>query len=336
MSILSERETYKPLEYPWAYEYYMQSERMHWIPEEVRLDRDIRDWNSKMSPEQINLVTNIFRFFTQGDVDVAKGYIEKFMPMFPKPELRMMMSSFAAREATHIEAYALLIDTLGMPETEFSAFLEYEVMMKKHDYVENFNPHYDLNEVDKDDHLREMARTLAVYPAFTEGLQLFSSFVMLLSFQRPEGGGIMNGMGEIVEWSIKDESLHVEGMLRLFEAFISEYPYIWDDDLRGEIYQIARDMVEMEDAFIDLAFEMGEVPGMEKEEIKGYIRYIADRRLNQLGLKSNWKIKNNPLPWVDEIINSVVHSNFFESRATEYGKGAVTGDWQDIWGNKSE
>ena len=330
-SILTGRETYKPLEYPWAYEFYQQSERMHWIPEEVRLDRDIRDWNQKMSPEQINLVTNIFRFFTQGDVDVAKGYIEKFMPLFPKPELRMMMSSFAAREATHIEAYALLIDTLGMPETEFSAFLEYDVMMQKHSYVDNFNPADIVSGVP--DYYREIAKTLAVYPAFIEGLQLFSSFVMLLSFQRPEGGGIMNGMGEIVEWSIKDESLHVEGMLKVFETFIQEHPHIWTDDLRGEIYEIGRQMVALEDKFIDLAFEMGGVPGLDKDDVKTYIRYIADRRLNQLGLKAEHNIKYNPMPWVDEIINSVVHSNFFESRSTEYGKGTVTGEWGTIWGD---
>ena len=327
MPLFIPRDTYKPLEYPWAYEYYQQSERMHWIPEEVRLDRDIRDWNHKMSPAQINLVSNILKFFTQSDVDVAKGYIEKFMPLFPVPEIRMMMSSFAAREATHIEAYALLIDTLGLPESEYSAFLEYKVMRDKHEYAFKYNPW----DAPDGEFYEEMAETLAVYPAFTEGLQLFSSFVMLLAFQRPEAGGLMNGMGEIVEWSIKDESVHVEGMLKLFEVFVSEHPHIWTDELRGRLYQIARDMVELEDKFIDLAFEAGDVPGITKDEVKTYIRYIADRRLNQLGLKANWEIKSNPLPWVDEIINSVVHSNFFESRSTEYGKGSVTGNWADIW-----
>ena len=141
-------------------------------------------------------------------------------------------------------------------------------------------------------------------------------------------------MGEVVEWSIKDESLHVEGMLKLFETFIQEYSHIWTDELRGEIYQIAREMVDLEDKFIDLAFEMGDIPGITKEEVKTYIRYIADRRLNQLGLKSNWNLglRESPLPWVDEIINSVVHANFFESRATEYGKGAITGSWEEVWG----
>lgn len=334
--LLTPRTHYKPLEHPWAFEFYQTSEKMHWLPQEVKLDRDVRDWNSKLSPAEKHLLTQIFRFFTQGDVDVAQGYYEKFIPLFPKPELRMMMGSFAAREAVHIEAYSLLIDTLGLPETEYKAFAEYEEMAAKHQYLERFNPQdweVGLYEMDQAvvDH-REVSRALAVYPAFTEGLQLFSSFVMLLNFQRPEGGGVMNGMGEIVEWSIKDESLHVEGMLKLFEVFIEENPSIWTDDFRGELYQIARDMVDLEDKFIDLAFSLGGIRGLTAEEVKQYIRFIADRRLLQLGLKPNWGIKENPLPWVDEIINSVVHTNFFEARATEYAKGALTGTWGDVWG----
>lgn len=337
MTILDQRIIYKPMEYPWAYEIYRTHEQMHWIPQEVKLDRDLRDWNQKMTPGQKNLVGNILKFFTQGDIDVARGYIEKFMPLFPKPELRMMMSSFAAREAVHIEAYALLNDTLGIPESEFSAFMDYEVMAEKHTYLGDFNPRV-IPEFGSDNRYhKEVARTIAVYSAFTEGLQLFSSFVMLLSFQRPEGGGLMNGMGEIIEWSIKDESVHVEGMLKVFQAFIQEFPEIWTDDLRGELYTIATEMVELEDKFIDLAFEMGDVPGLTSQEVKTYIRYIADRRLNQLGLKPVWNLgeRDNPLPWVDEVINSVVHTNFFEARSTEYGKGSVSGNWgKDIWGYK--
>lgn len=329
MALTDRRETYKPFEYPWAFELYQTSEKMHWLPSEVKLDRDIRDWNFKLSEPQKFLVSNILRFFTQGDVDVAKGYIEKFMPLFPKPEIRMMMSSFAAREAVHIEAYSLLIDTLGLPESEYEAFLEYEVMANKHQYVEQFNPQHQF--ATEEDKARAIAKAVAVYSAFTEGLQLFSSFAMLLSFQRKEAGGTMNGMGEIVEWSIKDESLHVESMLKVFETFIQENPTIWTDDFRAELYQVARDMVDLEDKFIDLAFEMGDIPGLAKEDVKLYIRYIADRRLNQLGLKANWGIKESTLPWLDDIINSVVHTNFFEGRSTEYTKGAIKGSWSEVW-----
>jgi len=338
--ILQPRDHYKPFQYPWAFDMYKLSERMHWSADDAKLDRDVRDWNFKLSEPEKHFLTQIFRFFTQGDVDVAAGYYEKFIPLFPKPELRMMMGSFAAREGVHVEAYSLLIDTLGLPETEYKAFAKYDEIAAKHKYLDSFNPQDWTAEFSsaKDDFFntfdkRELARTLAVYPAFTEGLQLFSSFVMLLNFQRPEGGGVMNGMCEIVDWSIKDETVHVEGMLKVFEAFISENQEIWTDDFRGELYQIARDMVSLEDRFIDLAFATGGVRGITPEEVKDYIRFIADRRLLQLGLKPNWGIKESSMPWVDEIINSVVHANFFESKSAEYAKLALSGSWgNDIWG----
>lgn len=332
MSLFTPRTTYKPFDHPWAFEYYQLSEKMHWLPQEVQLQKDVRDW-SKATPEERNFITQIFRFFTQGDTDVAAGYYDKFIPLFQKPELRMMMGSFAAREAVHMEAYSLLLDTLGLPEAEYSAFMEYEEMAKKHQYLDRVHPELELSRDGIVDGflLKETARTLAVYPAFTEGLQLFSSFIMLLSFTRPEAGGRFTGMGEIIEWSIKDESLHVEGMLKLFEEFIHENPTIWTDDFRGELYQIARDMVALEDAFVDLAFAMGGIPALSADEVKQYVRYLADRRLLQLGLKPNYGVRSNPLPWVDEVLNSVVHTNFFEGRATEYAKGALTGSWDEVW-----
>ncbi len=215
----------------------------------------------------------IFRLFTQSDVDVAGGYIDKYMPIFKKPEARMMMSSFANMEAIHQHAYSLLLDTVGMPELEYKAFAEYEEMADKHDYVGNFKP----LKSDK----KTIAKTLAVYSAFTEGLQLFSSFAILMNFQR---FGKMKGMCQIVAYSIKDESLHVEAMTKLFREFIKENLDIWTDDFKKEIYQICREMVKLEEKFLDLVFEMGNLEGLTKEEMYAYNKYIADRRLLQLGL----------------------------------------------------
>jgi len=175
MSLLSTRDYYKPFEYPWMYDYYKLQNQMHWMPESVPLHTDVKDWQD-ISPTEKNLLTQIFRLFTQSDVDVASGYIDKYMPMFKKPEARMMMSSFANMEGIHQDAYSLLLDTVGMPELEYKAFSEYEEMADKHDYVGTFKPR-------KNDK-RTIAKTLAVYSAFTEGLQLFSSFAILLNFPR--------------------------------------------------------------------------------------------------------------------------------------------------------
>jgi ribonucleoside-diphosphate reductase beta chain len=279
---------------------------------------DLKDWKNNLSESEKYFLTNIFRFFVQGDIDVAGGYVKNYLPVFPQPEVRMMLLGFAAREALHIAAYSHLIETLGMPESTYNDFLEYTAMKEKHDYVENF-----ANQTED-----TIAQQIAVFSAFTEGMQLFSSFIMLLNFPRH---GKMKGMGQIISWSIADETLHSESMIKLFRTFIEENRHVWKDDLKSQIYTIATKMVDLEDKFIDLAFSMGPMKDLTSEDVKKYIRYIADRRLISLGLKGIFKVKKNPLPWVEEIINAPIHGNFFENRVTDYAKGALTGSWGDVW-----
>jgi ribonucleoside-diphosphate reductase beta chain len=141
----------------------------------------------------------------------------------------------------------------------------------------------------------------------------------------------MKGMGQIVTWSIVDETQHAESMIKLFRTYIEENKEIWNDELKGKIYTIAERMVELEDNFIDLAFSMGEMKNLNSADVKTYIRYIADRRLISLGLKGIFKVKRNPLPWVEEMINAPTHTNFFEQRATDYAKGSLSGTWGEVW-----
>jgi ribonucleoside-diphosphate reductase beta chain len=317
MSLLSKREYYKPFDHQWMFDYYVLQNQMHWMPESVPLHTDVKDWQ-ELSNDEKNLLTQIFRLFTQSDVDVGSGYIDKYMRIFKKPEARMMMASFANMESIHQHAYSLLLDTVGMPENEYKAFAEYEAMADKHDYVGNFKP----SKANK----KSIAKTLAVYSAFTEGLQLFSSFAILLNFPR---FGKMKGMGQIVTYSIRDESMHVEAMTKLFREFIQENLDIWTDEFKKEIYEICREMVSLEDKFLDLVFEMGDIQGLTKEDMRKYNRYIADRRLLQLGLKTNYDQRENPLPWLDEVMG-VEHQNFFEGRATSYMKAGLRGRQGDV------
>jgi ribonucleoside-diphosphate reductase beta chain len=281
---------------------------------------DVKDWKTKLTAEEKNFLTNIFRFFTQGDIDVAGGYVKNYLPYFRQPEVRMMLLGFGAREALHVAAYSHLIETLGMPESTYNEFLEYQEMKDKHDYL--------LGISSQNGDAASTAAHIAVFSAFTEGMQLFSSFIMLLNFPRT---GKMKGMGQIVTWSIVDETQHCESMIKLFRTYVNENPEIWNDDLKSRIYTIAEKMVELEDRFIDLSFNLGGIEGLTAEEVKEYIRYIADRRLIALGLKGIFKRKKNPLPWVEEMINAPTHTNFFENRATDYAKGALTGNWEEVW-----
>jgi len=319
--LTDERTSFKPFAYPWAYEKWLQHEQSHWLHTEVPMLEDVKDWKNKLTQEEKNFLTHIFRFFTQGDIDVAGGYVKNYLPYFPQPEVRMMLLGFAAREALHIAAYSHLIETLGMPDTTYSEFMEYEAMREKHDYVRDISS--------QNGDAASTATHIAVFSAFTEGMQLFSSFIMLLNFARQ---GKMKGMGQIITWSIVDETQHAESMIKLFRSYIEENKEIWNDDLKSRIYTIAERMVELEDKFIDLAFNMGGISGLSSEDVKTYIRYIADRRLISLGLKGVFKVKKNPLPWVEEMINAPTHTNFFENRATDYSKGALSGNWETVWG----
>lgn len=319
-SLLSKRTNYKPFAYPNCYQYYKTQSQAHWLPEEVPMQNDVDDWKHKLSKEEKNLLTQIFRFFTLADVDVAKGYSQYYLPKLSgHPEVAMMLNTFAAMEAIHIDAYDLLIETVGIPEAEHLIFSEYQAMVDKHDFMSTMNA----------DTVQGLLKTIAVYSGFGEGMQLFSSFAMLLNFSR---FGKMKGMSQIVTWSIRDETIHCEGMLELFRTLVKENKEVWTDELKKEIYEAARTMVALEDAFIELAFELGGVEGLDKDSIKAYIRYIADKRLLQMGLKTQFKVKENPLPWLEEMLNSQEHASFFETRVTEYQKSSIVGDWnKDVW-----
>ena len=316
MSVIEPNVTYKPFKYPWAVDKAIEHEKIHWGEWEASLQDDVAQWKSgKISTVEKNHITQILKLFTQSDVAVGTNYLEYYIPKFKNNEIRAMLTSFANREFVHQRSYALINDTLGLPEQEYFAFLDYEEMKEKVEFMQ---------EIDVTS-LRGLATAVA-RSAMNEGMSLFSAFVMLLNYQR---FGKMRGMCEIVEWSVRDETMHCDGMVQLFRTFCEEHPRIVNDEFKSTIYQMFRDAVDLEDKVIDLAFEMGDVEGLTADEVKHYIRYIADRRLIQLGLKGNWGVTDNPLPWLDWVLNGASHKNFFEGRVTDYNADGLGGD---SWG----
>lgn len=633
MSLKDPSPIYKPFRYPWAFEAWQLQQRLHWIPEEVSMAEDVRDWQTKLTKEEKNLLSQIFRFFTLSDMMVNDAYINHYMKVFKTNEILMMFSAFANQESIHQAAYAYLVDTLGLPDSEYSAFLKYKEMTDKYDYMQSFT-------IDND---HEIAKTMAAFAAFTEGLQLFASFAILLNFPRFNK---MKGMGQIISWSVRDEcyvegteiltpkgwkgfnelteedkvaqfsedgsiefvfpsrlvsydvdgkvvdfsskknslnfcvtenhdilyknkynnkwtktkaeefkphyrrqipisgriqggeklhltpldrvriafaadgslpdsrhtgsrcgylrvhmsltkprkierahkilkdanstysailekdggtlfrfnapvdiskrlsnwvhldeisaswcdefidelkhwdgndrynddsyivygtvipeerdlvqaicaisgrictvitsidprgykiyyrlairklslqstgtlqkksipykgkiycvtvpsgavvirykgdvcisgnSVHVHSVMKLFHEFLTENPNLWTKRLKEDIKEICQQIVKHEDAFIDLAFSLGGVQGLAADELKHYIRYIADRRLIELGIKGIYKVKKNPLPWLENMLNAVELTNFFENRATEYSKASTQGTWEEVY-----
>ncbi len=316
--LMTANPVYKPFRYPWAYDAWLTQQRVHWLPEEVPLADDVKDWQKNLTEGERNLLTQIFRFFTQADVEVNNCYMKQYSQVFKPTEVLMMLSAFSNIETIHIAAYSHLLDTVGMPEIEYQAFLKYKEMKDKYDYMHSFSV---ANKT-------EIAKTLAAFGAFTEGVQLFASFAILMNFPRFNK---MKGMGQIVSWSVRDETLHCLSVIRLFRTFVQENPEIWTEELKRDIYLICANIVDHEDAFIDLAFELGGVQGLDAGQTKEYIRFIADRRLQQLGLEPLFNIEKNPLPWLDEMLNAVEHMNFFEGRATEYSRASTGGTWEEAF-----
>ncbi|MBK2239455.1 ribonucleotide-diphosphate reductase subunit beta [Francisella tularensis] len=317
-SLTTFSKTYKPFNYPWAVDLTVKHEKAHWIEDEIDLSEDVTDWkNGKITKVEKEYITNILRLFTQSDVAVGQNYYDQFIPLFKNNEIRNMLGSFAAREGIHQRAYALLNDTLGLPDSEYHAFLEYKAMTDKIDFM-----------MDADPTMRRGLGLCLAKTVFNEGVALFASFAMLLNFQR---FGKMKGMGKVVEWSIRDESMHVEGNAALFRIYCQENPYIVDNEFKKEIYLMASKAVELEDRFIELAYELGTIEGLKADEVKQYIRHITDRRLNQLGLKEIYNIEKNPLTWLEWILNGADHTNFFENRVTEYEVAGLTGSWDEAY-----
>jgi glutaredoxin 3 len=315
MSVLESTLVYKPFKYPWAVDYAVSHEKIHWGEWEAKLQDDVTQWaGGKLTDKEKNHITQILRLFTQSDVQVGTNYIEHYLPKFKNNEIRAMLTSFVNREFVHQRAYALLNDTLGLPEEEFSAFTAVQEMQDKLDFM-----------ADIDVHSHAGLASAIARSVLNEGMSLFSAFVMLLNYQR---FGKMKGMCEIVEWSVRDETMHCEGMVKLFRTFCEEHPRIVTDEFKQNIYQMFRDAVELEDKVISLAFELGDVEGITQEEVRQYIRYIANRRLTQLGLKPNWEeIKENPMPWLDWVLNGDSFKNFFEGTVTDYNAAGMEGDW---------
>lgn len=325
---------YKPFLYPEAYDRYLLHEAARWNKTEVSLASDVKDWNN-LSPSEKELLKYLFLLFTQNDVAVGEGY-DALLRCFKPTEVRMLLRNQADRENIHIDAYSYLLDTLGFDESIYAEFKEIDVMGKKLEFVESAKvKKYEDYEREFGDNKKlidtkfkhDLAYMLAVYAGCTEGVSLFAQFAILLSYTL---NNKFIGMGQIVTWSIRDEEMHIQNNSWLFKELVKENRSIWNDKLKKKIYSAFREIVEKEKAYLDYVYSQGTTPVVSKDMMYQYLEYIADRRLLGLGLKANFGVSENPLPFMEELLDAPEYANFFTSRVTEYGKGASQGDWGDI------
>lgn len=319
MSMMSSREIYKPFVYDLAYQYWELQQQAHWLHTEINMSGDISDFKSKLADTERHTIGHILKGFTQSEIFIGDYWSNKVGRWFKHPEIQMMASTFSSFESIHAVSYAYLNDSLNL--NDYQAFMHDPTTKSKIDRLINTR-----GKTKKD-----IAHSLAVFSAFNEGVNLFSSFAILMNFQRFNK---MKGLGQIIAFSIRDESLHSEAGCWLFRTFMEENPELWEDDFKKSIYDAARLTVELEDAFIDKAFELGDIEGLSKVDLKNYIRFRTNTKLQDLGLKMNWKNINKEsidnMMWFDVLSNGVEMQDFFAGRSTAYAKGNINFD--DIFG----
>lgn len=338
-------QVWKPHKYPEAFERYKLHDSAKWSPDVVALSQDIKDWKS-LNKENQDFLRYLFLLFTQNDVCVGAGY-DVLLRCFKPTEVQMMLRNQADRENVHIDAYSYLLDTLGFDESIYAEFQEIDCMKTKLEFVENakikkweqyqaivasdsnlmkkFNGNIELA-IDTL-YRSDLAKMLAVYAGCTEGVSLFAQFALLLSYQLKN---LMPGMCQIVTWSIKDEEMHIQNNSWLFRKLIEENLDIWTDDLKYSIYQAFREVVEKEKRYLDFIYENGVTPYVTKDQMYQYLEYIADRRLLGLGMKANFGVETNPLPFMEELLDTPEFANFFHTRVTEYGRNSTKGSWDEV------
>jgi len=296
--------------------HYKDQHRAHWLADEVPLSSDLNDWKLKLSESEKNLIGNILKSFAQTETYVNDYWATKVAVWFPKHEIKAMACAFADFESIHAEAYARLNEELGLDD--FEAFMEDEEAKAKIDRLVEL----------PGDTLREKALSLAIFSAFTEGVNLFSSFAVLMSFQLRN---LMKGTGQIVEWSVRDESLHSKAGCWLFRTMMEEMPEL-NEGMESQIYAACDLSVKLEFDFIDKAFEMGEIEGLNKNQLKNFIKERANQKLIELGYNPLYNdIDPNLLKsmeWFGHLTSGKTHQDFFAGRVTDYAKS--TSDWSDL------
>jgi len=324
-SLLQERIVYKPFEYQEAYEYWLKQQQAHWLHTEVPMMSDLNDWKQNLNETERNIIGSILKGFAQTETivnDYWSGLVTKW---FRKPEVIMMATTFGAFETIHAEAYSLLNETLGLED--FSEFLEDEATMAKIEALttvrDSFNGKKDIHEI---------AKSLAIFSAFTEGVNLFSSFAVLLSFKMQNK---LKGVGQIVEWSIRDESMHSEAGCWLFRTLVNEHPEVKTPELEAAINEAALLSLKLELDFINKVYELGDLEGCNKYDLEHFIKNRVNTKLSDLGYRpiiSDVDMNAvDRMKWFDHLSAGKQHTDFFANRVTNYSKGHMEWDAASIF-----
>jgi len=328
--LFTERIPYKPFEFPVYYEEgWLKQAQAFWLHTEISMQGDVKDWNETLTKEEKNLVGNILLGFAQTECAVSDYWTTMVTNWFPKHEIKQMAMMFGSQETIHATAYSYLNETLGLDD--FSAFLHEPAVAEKFELLTKTTSDWTYKDLATNPLARkEVARSLAIFSAFSEGVSLYSSFAVLYSFQMRN---MLKGIGQQMKWSVRDESLHSKMGCQLFRHMCEEFPELLEDS-RESILEAAKLIVELESRFIDMIFEQGDLENLKKDDLKEFIKARTNIKLEELGYKSHFdynKKKAENLEWFYHLTGGITHTDFFAIRPTDYSKANEGEDFGDMW-----
>jgi ribonucleoside-diphosphate reductase beta chain len=322
MGLFDERIAYKPFEYPEYYnEGWLKQAQAFWLHTEIPMTADVKDWNEKLTPAEKHLVGNILLGFAQTECAVSDYWTQKVVGWFPKHEIQQMAMMFGSQETIHAVAYSYLNETLGLED--FEAFLHEPATA---DRFENLVSYEGKDKIG-------IAKSLAVFSAFAEGVSLYSAFAVLYSFQLRN---LLKGIGQQMKWSVRDESLHSKMGCQLFRHMCEETPGL-KEECKNHVLEAADIMVDLELKYIDKMFEQGDIENLKKEDLKNFIKKRANEKIVELGYNEEADhfefdaTSASTLDWFYHLTGGVTHTDFFAIRPTDYSKANEGEDFEDIW-----
>jgi len=322
MGLFDERIAYKPFEYPEYYtEGWLKQAQAFWLHTEIPMSGDVKDWNESLTVKEKHLVGNILLGFAQTECAVSDYWTQKVVSWFPKHEIQQMAMMFGSQETVHAVAYSYLNETLKLEDYE--AFLHEPATAERFDNLVAYDGKDKIG----------IAKSLAVFSAFAEGVSLYSAFAVLYSFQLRN---LLKGIGQQMKWSVRDESLHSRMGCQLFRHMCDEDDKLLQD-CREDIIDAAKIMIELEEKYIDKMFEMGDIDGIKSYDLKQFIRKRTNEKLQELGyldlgsyFSYDEKAADN-LDWFYHLTGGHTHTDFFAIRSTDYSKANEGEDFEDVW-----
>ncbi len=313
-----------PMKHHFAWEYYLASNANHWLPTEISMQKDVEQWKSTsgvLTADERQALETVLGFFTTADSIAANNVVLAVYKHITSPEVRMYLLRQGYEEAIHTHAYQYIVESLGMDESKiFNKYREIESIYNKDNMILSFNegifdPHFKTGTFEND---QKFLENIVVFSLIMEGIFFYSSFAVMFGFQRQNK---MVGSAEQIQYIMRDESMHLNFGIQLVNTIKEEQPELWTPEFQQRIIDLVKRAVVLEYTFAKEVFPKG-IFGMNAEGFKAYIEHIADRRLNSIGLPSQYNTEN-PFGWMSEAIDLNKEKNFFETRVTEYKTGGT-------------